>query len=41
MPELAEIKIMSEYINSVCENQDFWSIGTSPEVSKRLGVVQP
>lgn len=41
MPELAEIKIMSEYINSVCEDQDFWSIYTSPEVSKRLGVEQP
>ena len=41
MPELAEIKIMSEYINNVCEGEDFTSISVSPEVSKRLSLIQP
>jgi endonuclease VIII-like 1 len=41
MPELAEIKIMSEYINFVSQDKDFTSISVSPEVQKRLGLVQP
>ena len=41
MPELAEIKIMAEYINEVCRGEDFTSIGVSPEVAKRLSLVQP
>ena len=41
MPELAEIKIMSEYINNVCLGEDFTSIGVSPEVAGRLSLVQP
>lgn len=41
MPELAEIKIMAEYINEVCQDEDFTSISVSPEVYKRLSIVQP
>lgn len=41
MPELAEIKIMADYINTVCKNEDFTIIGVSPEVSGRLSLVQP
>jgi endonuclease VIII-like 1 len=41
MPELAEIKIMSDYINDVCEGEDFTSICVSPEVANRLSLVQP
>lgn len=41
MPELAEIKIMSEYINNVCLGEDFTSISVSPEVARRLSLVQP
>lgn len=41
MPELAEIKIMAEYINEVCQGEDFTSISVSPEVEKRLSLVQP
>lgn len=41
MPELAEIKIMSEYINNVCYGEDFTSICVSEEVAKRLSLVQP
>lgn len=41
MPELAEIKIMSDYINNVCLFEDFTSISVSPEVANRLSLVQP
>jgi endonuclease VIII-like 1 len=41
MPELAEIKIMSEYINDSCAGEDFTSISVSPEVVRRLSLVQP
>jgi endonuclease VIII-like 1 len=41
MPELAEIKIMSDYINETCKNQDFTSISFSPSAVKRgLSIVQ-
>lgn len=32
---------MSEYINSVCQDEDFTSISVSPEVASRLSLVQP
>lgn len=35
MPELAEVKIMSEYINDVCEGQYFSSIGFSESAIRR------
>lgn len=41
MPELAEIRIMSDYINIVCFDEDFTSISVSPEVSTRLSLVHP
>ena len=41
MPELAEIKIMAEYINNVCYGEDFTSFSVSPEVANRLSLVQP
>jgi endonuclease VIII-like 1 len=41
MPELAEIRIMAEFINSVCKDQDFTSISVSNEVASRLSVVMP
>lgn len=42
MPELAEIRIMSDYINSVCDNQNFTSISFSESaVARKLGIVQP
>lgn len=41
MPELAEIKIMSEYINDVCKNEDFTSISFSENaVKRRMSIVQ-
>jgi len=41
MPELAEVKIMSEYINDVCRNEDFTSISFSPNAVKRgMSIVQ-
>ena len=41
MPELAEIKIMSDFINQTCKNQDFTSISFSPSAVKRgLSIVQ-
>ena len=41
MPELAEVKIMSEYINDVCEDQDFTCISFSENAWKRkLGITQ-
>jgi endonuclease VIII-like 1 len=39
MPELAEIKIMSEYINDICKNEDFTSISFSENASKRGMVI--
>lgn len=41
MPELAEIKIMAEYINSSCQDQDFTSISVSDAVASRLALVTP
>jgi len=41
MPELAEIKIMAEYINDVCHDKDFTTISVSSEVQQRLSLVQP
>jgi endonuclease VIII-like 1 len=42
MPELAEIRIMSDFINEVCTNQDFTSIAVSESASNRkLSIVQP
>lgn len=42
MPELAEIKIMADYINQVCVNEDFTSISVSESASNRgLGIIQP
>ena len=42
MPELAEIKIMSDYINDVCQEKDFTSISFSESAGRRgLGVTQP
>ena len=42
MPELAEIRIMSDYINDVCDNKDFTSISFSESaVARKLGIVQP
>lgn len=41
MPELAEIKIMADYINTVCNDEDFTIISVSPEVAGRLSLVQP
>ena len=42
MPELAEIKIMTDYINQVCKNEDFTTISVSESASaRRLSVVQP
>lgn len=42
MPELAEIKIMADYINQVCKNEDFTTISVSESASaRRLSVVQP
>jgi len=35
MPELAEIKIMAEYINQVCTGEDFTSISFSESASNR------
>lgn len=42
MPELAEIKIMADYINQVCTGEDFTSISFSESASNRkLGITQP
>lgn len=42
MPELAEIKIMADYINQVCKSEDFTSISVSESASNRgLGIIQP
>jgi endonuclease VIII-like 1 len=42
MPELAEIKIMADYINRACVEKDFTSISFSESASRRkLGIVQP
>lgn len=42
MPELAEIKIMADYINDVCQEKDFTSISFSESAQNRkLGIVQP
>jgi endonuclease VIII-like 1 len=42
MPELAEIRIMADYINSVCDQKDFTSIAFSESANSRgLGIVQP
>jgi endonuclease VIII-like 1 len=42
MPELAEIKIMADFINSACEKKDFTSIAFSESaMSRKLGIVQP
>lgn len=41
MPELAEIKIMSEYINSVCKGHRFVSITTSDAVKSRMPMSNP
>jgi len=42
MPELAEIKIMSDYINKVCQEKDFTSIAFSESAnSRKLGIIQP
>jgi endonuclease VIII-like 1 len=42
MPELAEIKIMADFINKVCEEKDFTSISFSESANKRkLGITQP
>jgi endonuclease VIII-like 1 len=41
MPELAEVKIMGEFINEVCENEDFTSISFSENACKRgMSIVQ-
>jgi len=42
VPELAEIRIMSDFINRVCTDQDFTSIAVSESASNRkLSIVQP
>jgi endonuclease VIII-like 1 len=42
MPELAEIKIMADFINSACENKDFTTIAFSESaMSRKLGITQP
>lgn len=42
MPELAEIRIMADYINSVCPREDFTTISFSPSaMDRRLGIIQP
>jgi endonuclease VIII-like 1 len=42
MPELAEIRIMSDYINRVCQGVDFTSFGfSSSAMDRNLGIVQP
>lgn len=42
MPELAEIKIMSDYINSSCQDKNFTSLGFSESAWDRgLGITQP
>lgn len=42
MPELAEIKIMADFINSACENKDFTTIAFSESaMDRKLGIVQP
>jgi endonuclease VIII-like 1 len=42
MPELAEIKIMADYINDVCKKKDFTSIAVSESAaSRKLSITQP
>lgn len=42
MPELAEIRIMADYINSACSQADFTSFSFSPSaMDRKLGIVQP
>ena len=42
MPELAEIKIMADYINSACQDKDFVTIAFSESANNRgLDVTQP
>lgn len=42
MPELAEIRIMSDYINEVCQEKDFTSISFSESAMDRgLSIIQP
>lgn len=42
MPELAEIKIMADFINSACEEMNFTTISFSESAMKRgLGIEQP
>lgn len=42
MPELAEIKIMADFINSACKKKDFTSISFSESaMNRKLGIVQP
>jgi endonuclease VIII-like 1 len=42
MPEVAEIKIMSDYINLTCSDKDFTSISFSPSAMDRnMGITQP
>lgn len=42
MPELAEIKIMADFINSACEDLNFTTIAFSESAMKRgLGITQP
>ena len=42
MPELAEIKIMADFINSACHDQDFTTISFSESAnSRKLGITQP
>jgi endonuclease VIII-like 1 len=42
MPELAEIKIMADYINRASQGEDFTTISFSESAaSRRLGIVQP
>lgn len=41
MPELAEIKLMADYINQVSQNKLFTAIQLSPAVEKRLPLALP
>lgn len=42
MPELAEIRIMADYINSACSQSDFTSFSfSSSAIDRKLGIVQP
>jgi endonuclease VIII-like 1 len=42
MPELAEIRIMADYVNSACIQHDFTTISFSTSaMDRKLGIVQP